>query len=73
MAGNRICGGHGTPVHALGKCLCYTGYDGYACTSCAVGYQFLNGLCQRPYESFVAGDSFSGDRAGSLTTQSTVR
>eukprot|EP00884_Botryococcus_braunii_P021230 jgi/Botrbrau1/7791/Bobra.0159s0219.1 len=70
VAGNRICGGHGTPVHALGKCLCYTGYDGYACTSCAVGYQLINGLCQRSYESFVAGDSSPADGIRSFIPQS---
>jgi hypothetical protein len=49
-----VCAGHGTPIHVTGQCICYTGYDGDDCGSCALGYQLAAGICQRSYESFLA-------------------
>ena len=37
----------------MGTCICWTGYEGSACTDCAAGFQAAAGLCQRAASSFA--------------------
>jgi EGF-like domain len=53
-ANDRPCSGKGTPVAVMGQCLCFTGWSGAGCDSCAEGYAPLAGVCQRTRESFAA-------------------
>ena len=53
-ANDRPCSGKGTPVAVMGQCLCFTGWSGAGCDSCAEGYAPLAGVCQRTPESFAA-------------------
>ena len=57
------CSGRGTPVHALGTCLCYAGYEGAACEACADGYAPAGGLCQRTQGSFQVAAALAGRNA----------
>eukprot|EP01024_Parvocaulis_polyphysoides_P055992 TRINITY_DN5816_c1_g1_i1.p2 TRINITY_DN5816_c1_g1~~TRINITY_DN5816_c1_g1_i1.p2 ORF type:complete len:297 (-),score=56.48 TRINITY_DN5816_c1_g1_i1:1255-2055(-) len=44
--GEIFCSGQGTPLHSIGRCLCWAGYDGDACQQCAEGFHRINSLCQ---------------------------
>jgi EGF-like domain len=51
---SRPCSGKGTPVAVMGQCLCFVGWSGPDCSSCAEGYAPLAGVCQRTFEGFAA-------------------
>ncbi len=53
-ANGVACSGAGVPVPATSTCLCWDGYVGSACSSCAAGYEASAGLCQRAPGSFAA-------------------